>query len=223
MAGSSPISDRTLSASRGLSAIRSRVWRAFASSPSAAARDSAMDAGASRRREPAASCSFQRTFDHHASAKCGSMPLEHPASRLMVPVGAMVITLELRTGGMPRSFSAEFSYSGNAPRSAARLADSSQAVRLMNPPSSSASSSARGESYGIPIRTRASAHPMTPKPMRRVARFTSRSFGRGNSFMLMTSSRKRTAWRTVSSSAPQSNAPPDTCRSRLTEPRQQLP
>ena len=222
-AGSMPNSRRMSSALCGLSAMRSRVWRAMSSSPNSARSVSMMEAGASSRREPPLSWSFQRTFDHHASAKCGSMPLEHPARRLIVPVGAIVMTLELRTGGMPRSFSAELSYSGKAPRSLARLADSSHAVLLRKPPSASASSSARGESYGTPIRTSASAHPMTPKPMRRVARFTSRSLGSGNSFTLMTSSRKRTEWRTVSSSASQSNAPSRTCRSRLMEPRQQLP
>ena len=33
-----------------------------------------------------------------ASAKTGSMPDEHPAIMEMVPVGAMVVTVELRSG-----------------------------------------------------------------------------------------------------------------------------
>ena len=74
------------------------------------------------------------------------MPDEQSERRLIVPVGAIVITLELRTGGMPRVLSAEVSYSGNGPRSEASRADSSHAVSYMNLPNSSVSSSARFES-----------------------------------------------------------------------------
>ena len=80
-------------------------------------------------------------------------------------------------------------------------------MRLMNPPSSFAVSSASGESYGMFILTSASAQPMTPSPMRLVARLTSRSLSSGKLLTLITSSKKRTEVLTVSSRESQSMLP----------------
>ena len=145
-AGSMPCSASTISASAGESAMRPSTSLTCSSEPRRSRSDSHTDLGASRRRSLLPSWSFHSTFDHQALAKWGSMPLEQSARRLIVPVGAMVTTLELRTGGNPRVFSADSGYSGKGPRSAASRADSSQAVSWMNLATSPVSSSALCES-----------------------------------------------------------------------------
>ena len=71
----------------------------------------------------------------------------------------------------------------------------------MNRLVASARSIASLESYGIFSRLSASAQPMTPRPIRRVARFTSLSRSSGKVLISITSSRNRTVRRTVSSMA----------------------
>jgi hypothetical protein len=117
----------------------------------------------------------------NATANSGSRPEEQPAMIEIVPVGATVVTLQLRSfciGRMRRPCSSraavssgpqiDFSHSGNGPRSAASRSDSrfdsTSTNSMMRRPHSTPSA----ESYAMPRRTSASAKPITPSPMRRI-------------------------------------------------------
>jgi len=74
------------------------------------------------------------------------MPLEQPAMRLMVPVGAMVVVVAFRRAGRPRSWKMDREKLGNAPRSAARSSEAATASRATNAITRSARSRASWES-----------------------------------------------------------------------------
>ena len=101
-----------------------------------------------------------------AAAKRGSMPLEQPATIEMVPVGAIVVTAQLRRGVV----SEECSQLGNGPRSAASRSLLRRPASLMHSPSRSTRARHSSESYGTPSPTSRSAKPITPSPIRRLAR-----------------------------------------------------
>ena len=90
---------------------------------------------------------------------------------LMVPVGAIVVLVELRIGlgpSFPSGPYSESSQSRKLPLSAASCSDAPEAFSSMNLMICSPRSNALCESYGIPRRMSVSAQPMTPRPIRRM-------------------------------------------------------
>ncbi len=90
----------------------------------------------SKRGELSISLAPSRTFRTNATAKSGSMPEEVPAIMLMLPVGAIVVTVAFLIASHSRK--EDSSKSGNEPRSPPRRHDSSRATLVMNPITSSA-------------------------------------------------------------------------------------
>ena len=74
------------------------------------------------------------------------MPLEQPAMMLMVPVGAMVVTVALRTRAPSGLSKMEPSKLGNTPRSRASSSLSARASSWMKPMTSPAMRQASSES-----------------------------------------------------------------------------
>ncbi len=153
----------------------------------------------------------------NATAKSGSIPPEQPAMIEIVPVGATVVRLQLRSfriGRMRSPFASRAqvssgpqmlaSHAGNAPRCSASRSEacfdssSTKAISLR------ASSTPSSLSYGTPTRTSRSAQPMIPSPIRRIVCASSWISGSGYWFASITLSRKCvdrcTAWRRPSQS-----------------------
>ena len=139
---------------------------------------------------------------------------------LIVPVGAIVVVVALRSGRCPvacpapdpipvRSHRDPFQV-GNGPRRSARSLEAASDSSSRNVATRSASASASSESYAISIAASASAHPMMPSPILRVALVARSISGRGYRFASMTSSRKRTASRITTRRRSQSSSFPTT-------------
>ena len=79
------------------------------------------------------------------------MPLEQPAMRLMVPVGARLLTVALRRGGCPRWAYTLRGKLGNGPLSWARAAEAMWDSVETKDMVLWAISTAWTESYGMPI------------------------------------------------------------------------
>lgn len=173
-------------------------------------------------------------FRMNATAKSGSMPELHPAMIEMVPVGATVVTLQLRSFRIGRIRSplgprAQLSsgpqmlrsHSGKTPRMVARRSDSRFASSSMNAWIRRPRSTASSESYGTPIMMKASARPMMPSPMRRIRCARSVICGSGYAFASMTFSRKCVVRCTTPRRPSQSIWPSLTNTPTLIEPRLQ--
>ncbi len=111
------------------------------------------------------------------------------------------------------------SHSGNTPRSRARRSDSTFDSSSMKRMSSLPSSVERGDPYGSPSFTSMSAHPMIPRPMRRMFFDRSSIAGRGYWLASITLSRKWVALWTAVRRPSQSIRPSSTKAPTFTEPR----
>jgi len=89
------------------------------------------------------SSTLARTYD---TANSGSIPLEHPAMMLIVPVGAMVVVVAFRTRGPPSRSYTEPAKFGNTPRSAASSTEAARASSCTKPMISPAMRQASSES-----------------------------------------------------------------------------
>ena len=96
------------------------------------------------------------------------MPLEQPAMMLIVPVGAIVVTVALRTRAPPGASKMEPSKLGNTPRSRARSSLAARASSWMKLITSAAILQASSESYGTCSCSSMSAKPITPRPILRL-------------------------------------------------------
>ncbi len=148
----------------------------------------------------------------------GSMPLEHPAIMLMVPVGATVVTdAFLILLYLP--LSVLLLKLGKLPLSPASFSLSLRALWCMAFISFSAVFAALSESYGILSLTSMSAKPITPRPIFLFAFVTSSISSSGNLLASSTLSRNLVASFAVLSSFLQSIFPSFTCFARLMLPR----
>jgi hypothetical protein len=118
------------------------------------------------------------TFRMYARAKMGSTPLEQLAMMEIVPVGAMVVRVALRTrlSLAPQVLCSQL---GKTPRSRAKSSEAVIASSCMKPITSVASRMAASESYPTPNPTSMSAQPMTPNPILRLLLVISPISGRG--------------------------------------------
>ena len=143
--------------------------------------------------------SLSITFLTYATANIGSMPLDADAMMLIVPVGAMVVTVAFL---IPSYLSAILlpSKFGKFPRSWASAADALRPSSSMNFINFLPRSSASSAWYGMPMRRSMSANPMTPRPILRLAFVISSICFRGYLLTSITSSRNLTDQWTVSRS-----------------------
>ena len=109
-----------------------------------------------------------------------------------MPDGAIVVTVAFRRGLSPRSCHMECSQFGKGPRIAASSSLATRHSSLMNPIIFSASATAASLLYGISSSYNMSAHPITPRPTRRLPCFTIWSIAsRGKLLASTMSSKKR--------------------------------
>ena len=156
----------------------------------------------------------------NATANNGSRPDEHPAMMLIVPVGATVVTLQLRSNCNGRTRAPcssrahvssgpqiERAHSGNAPRSPASCSLSRLLSTSRNSITRRPISTPSALSYGIPIRTSMSAKPITPSPIRRIRLLSESISGSGYLLTSMMLSRKCVLSRISAPNASQSMTP----------------
>ena len=74
------------------------------------------------------------------------MPLAQPAMMLIVPVGAIVVVVALRSAGCPARCHREPGHAGKLPRRSASAIEAASDSRSRNPATRSASASAASES-----------------------------------------------------------------------------
>ena len=161
------------------------------------------------------------TFRTKATANNGSIPLEHPAIMLIVPVGAIVVTVALRL--VLYSVQLLSPKLGNEPFSCPSACEHCRASSVTNRMSFSATESASVESYGIPCLISSSANPIMPSPILRFARDITSISGNGYRFTSITLSKNRTQSQIASLSRSQSTSPQTevTNRETLIEPKLQ--
>ncbi len=171
-------------------------------------------------------------FRMNATANSGSIPDEQPAMIEIVPVGATVVTLQLRSRRIgrirppsgPRAHVAsgpqiDRSHSGNTPRCSASRSEATFASSSTNCISRRPRATPSSELYGTPRRTNRSAHPITPSPIRRIRCASWPISGSGYLFASMTLSRKWMHRCTAVRSRSQSTSPSLTNRPTLIDPR----